>query len=253
MNRLLAGGEPFLLSGGRIGCLLVHGFTGTPAEMRPLGTYLNQQGYNVLGIRLFGHATQPENMIRARRGDWLADVETGLDILRGTCDKVAAVGLSMGGLLALWAGAHKTVEAVVCLSTPLVMPHGGQIRFARALSLFVPFIPKGKPDWHDPEAAAGHVTYPVYPTRTAIEVRDLIRDVRQKLSQIQVPVLVVQARDDKAVPPDSMAIILENVTSTDKQSLWLEDSGHVITRDLQRETVFATTAAFLAQSLGMPR
>jgi carboxylesterase len=253
MTRLLAGGEPFLLSSGRIGCLLIHGFTGTPAEMRPLGIHLNEQGFTALGIRLFGHATRPADMIRARRGDWLADVEAGLDMLRGACDKVAAIGLSMGGLLALWAGSQAAVEAVVCLSTPLAMPHSGQLRFARALSRLVPYVSKGIPDWHDPEAAAGHVTYPVYPTRAAAELRDLIRDVRQTLPKVQVPLLVVQARGDRAVPPDSMAIILENVASADKQSLWLEDSGHVITRDRQRETVFATASAFLAHSMGAPR
>ncbi len=253
MTRLLAGGEPFLLSGGRIGCLLIHGFTGTPAEMRPLGIHLNQQGYTVLGIRLFGHATRPEDMIRARRGDWLTDVEAGMDMLQGACDRVAAVGLSMGGLLALWAGAQAVVGAVVCLSTPMAMPRNGHMRFARALSRLVPYVSKGKPDWHDPEAAPRHVTYPVYPTRAAAELRDLIRDVRQILPKVQVPLLVVQARGDRAVPPDSMAIILENVTSTDKQSLWLEDSGHVITRDRQRQAVFAATSAFLAHSMGAPR
>jgi carboxylesterase len=56
MTRLLTGGEPFLLSGGRIGCLLIHGFTGTPAEMRSLGIHLNQQGYTAWG---FGSSGTP--------------------------------------------------------------------------------------------------------------------------------------------------------------------------------------------------
>jgi carboxylesterase len=252
MTPLLVGGEPFLLPGGRIGCLLIHGFTGTPAEMRPLGVHLNEKGFTVLGIRLFGHATRPEDMIRARRGDWLADVEAGLDMLRDGCDKVAAMGLSMGGLLALWAGAQATVEAVVCLSTPMAMPRGGQMRFARSLSRLVPYVSKGKPDWHDPEAAARHVTYPVYPTRAAAELRDLIREVRQILPEVKVPLLVVQARGDRAVPPDSLAIILENAGSVDKRTLWLEDSGHVITRDRERETVFAAASAFITQAVGAP-
>jgi carboxylesterase len=253
MTDLLAGGEPFLLSGDRIGCLLIHGFTGTPAEMRPLGIHLNGQGYTVLGIRLFGHATRPKDLIRARRKDWQADVEAGLATLRGICDKIVAVGLSMGGLLALWAGEQSGVEAVVCLSTPMTMPRNGLLHFARGLSLVMPYVPKGEPDWHEPEAAAGHVTYPVYPTRPAVEVRDLVREVRRLLPQVQVPLLVIQARGDKAVSPDSMAIILKNVASTDKESLWLEDSGHVITRDRQRDVVCTATAAFVNNYMGAPR
>lgn len=252
MTRLLVGGEPFLLSGDRIGCLLIHGFTGTPAEMRPLGIHLNSQGYTVLGIRLFGHATRPEDMPRARRKDWQADVETGIATLGGMCDKIVAIGLSMGGLLALWAGAQSEVEAAVCLSTPIVMPHNGLLRFGRLLSRVLPYVSKGDPDWHEPEAVAGHVTYPVYPTRAAVEVRDLVHEVRQLLPQVQVPLFVIQARGDKAVSPDSMDIILDHVTSTDKQSLWLEDSGHVITRDRQREAVFTATTAFIKGHVGAP-
>jgi carboxylesterase len=252
MTQLLGGGEPFLLPGGRIGCLLIHGFTGTPAEMRPLGIHLNQQGYSVLGVRLFGHATRPEDMIRARRDDWLADVESGLCILRGESDKVVVTGLSMGGLLALWAGAQAEVDAVICLSTPLGMPRNGRMRFARLLSKFAPFVSKGTPDWRDAEAAKDHVSYPAYPTRPAAELRDLIRQVRQLLPRVRVPLLVIQARGDRAVPPDSMAVILERAASTDKQTLWLEDSGHVITRDRQRQTVFTAASGFIARTLGSP-
>jgi carboxylesterase len=252
MTQILSGGEPFLLSGGRVGCLLMHGFTGTPAEMRPLGIHLNHQGYTVLGIRLFGHATEPVDMIRVRRRDWLADVESGSDVLRGVCDKVVVVGLSMGGLLALWAGAQGTVEAVVCLSTPMMMPRNRLVRFARPLSTLIPYISKGKANWLVPEAAQAHVTYPVYPIRAAAELRELMQDVHQALPKVRAPLLVIQARGDSAVSPDSMAIITENVGSAHKRSLWLEDSGHVITRDRQRETVFAAVSDFIAQAVGAP-
>lgn len=252
MTRLIGGGEPFLFPGGRIGCLLLHGFTGTPAEMRPLGVHLHGRGYTALGIRLFGHATRPDDMIRARWTDWLADVESGLETLRGACDRVIAAGLSMGGLLALWAGAQGTVEAVVCLSTPLKMPRNGRLRFARLLSKLARSVPKGDPDWRDSAAAAGHVTYPAYPTRAVAELRDLIREVRQILPRVQVPLLIVQARGDKAVSPDSMAIIQEHAGTADIQTQWLEDSAHVITRDLQRETVFEVTSGFVARVVGTP-
>jgi len=252
MTRLLPGGEPFFLPGGRTGCLLMHGFTGTPAEMRPLGSFLNTRGFTVLGIRLFAHATRPEDMIRSRWTDWLADVEDGLYVLRGACDRIAAVGLSMGGLLALWAGAQAMVEAVVALSTPMSMPRNGRVHLARSLSKFWRYTPKGVPDWRDTEAAATHVTYPVYPIRAAAELRDLMRETRSILPRVTVPTLTIQARGDRAVPPDSMAVILENIRSKDKQSLWLEDSGHVITRDRQHQLVFNATADFIGQAIGTP-
>ena len=53
--------EPFFFPGGPTGCLLVHGFTGTPKEMRWLGEHLVSQGYAALGVRLAAHATRIED------------------------------------------------------------------------------------------------------------------------------------------------------------------------------------------------
>ncbi|HJU08685.1 MAG TPA: alpha/beta hydrolase, partial [Rhodanobacteraceae bacterium] len=45
----------FLLRGGRAGVLLIHGLTGTPAEMRFVGKGLHRAGYTVYGMQLAGH------------------------------------------------------------------------------------------------------------------------------------------------------------------------------------------------------
>ena len=74
--------EPFFIPGGKTGCLLLHGFTGTPKEMRMLGDSLAESGYTVLAPRHFGHAINPEAMGRARWQDWLASVEDGMNLLR---------------------------------------------------------------------------------------------------------------------------------------------------------------------------
>jgi carboxylesterase len=49
---IIPSAEPFYFPGGKTGCLLVHGFTGSPKEMRWMGEYLAGQGYTVLGVRL---------------------------------------------------------------------------------------------------------------------------------------------------------------------------------------------------------
>ena len=83
MNQIIPGAEPFFFPGGSTGCLLVHGFTGTPKEMRAMGEYLHQRGFSVLGVRLTGHATRPEDLQRARWQDWLLSVEDGWQLLKG--------------------------------------------------------------------------------------------------------------------------------------------------------------------------
>jgi len=54
--------NPFFFEGGEVGCLLVHGFSGSPPEMQPMGDYLAGKGLTVLGVRLAGHGTSPEDM-----------------------------------------------------------------------------------------------------------------------------------------------------------------------------------------------
>ena len=85
MPQLIPTAEPFSLLGDRSkpACLLIHGFTGTPKEMRWMGEYLNEHGYTCLGVRLTGHATDPEDMIRSNWTDWTASVEDGYSLLRG--------------------------------------------------------------------------------------------------------------------------------------------------------------------------
>src|SRR5262249_50914792 len=72
----------FALPGTRgLGCLLVHGFTATPAEMRPLGEALAARGFPVRGVRLAGHGTSVEDLARTGWRDWYASVEHDLGLL----------------------------------------------------------------------------------------------------------------------------------------------------------------------------
>ena len=87
--------EPFFFPGGKTGCVLVHGFTGAPKEMRLMGKHLNGNGVTVIGIRLAGHATQMSDMVRTRWRDWLTSVEDGINLLSDSCDNIFVAGLSM--------------------------------------------------------------------------------------------------------------------------------------------------------------
>src|ERR671918_2213655 len=103
MSQIISTAEPFFFLGdsSKPACLLIHGFTGTPKEMRWMGEYLNQQDYTCLGVRLAGHATHSEDMIRSRWTDWVASVEDGYHVLCGLTDDIFLIGLSMGGALSL--------------------------------------------------------------------------------------------------------------------------------------------------------
>src|SRR3990172_5600646 len=136
--------EPFLLPGqpNQPAILLSHGFTGAPKEMRWMGEYLNKQGFTCLGIRLAGHATRPEDMIRARYTDWMTSIEDGYHLLRGLSEDIFLVGLSMGGALSLLMSTRLDVKGVIAMSTPTRLPRDHSIVAMKLLSLVVPFQPK---------------------------------------------------------------------------------------------------------------
>ena len=93
---IIEGAEPFLMKGGSEGILLIHGFTGVPAELLLMGKFLNRAGYTVLGVRLAGHATNELNLMKTNNEDWFNSVLDGYALLSGLCEKIFVAGHSMG-------------------------------------------------------------------------------------------------------------------------------------------------------------
>jgi carboxylesterase len=236
--------EPFFFPGGKTGCLLVHGFTGSPKEMHWMGEYLAGQGHSVLGIRLAGHATCPEDMVRTRWRDWVASVEDGWNILCGSTQRIFLMGLSMGGVLSLEFASRFPVAGVVTMSTPFAL-HDQRLAFASPLSTIIPHINKGLPDWHNPEAFKDHVEYPYNPTRSIAELIDLLSVMREALPKVTAPVLLVHSHQDGSLPSENMTAIYEHLGSKDKQMMYVENSGHVIPREPERMRVFQAVQAFV--------
>lgn len=243
MNHLTS--APFYFHNHGPACLLIHGFTGAPREMQEMGEHLAQNGCRVLGIRLFGHATQPADMNRARWQDWVANVEDGWYLLGGEQSRPFLIGLSMGGALALLAASRLPTAGVIAMSTPYRLPPDPRLPLLRWLHPVYPFAPKGKPDWVDLSRQHDHVTYPVYPTRALLELEKLLAEMRAALPQVTAPTLLMHAREDQGVAPANMDEIHTRLGSEDKTALLIENSGHVLTRDAARAEVFRLATAFI--------
>jgi carboxylesterase len=237
--------EPFLFPGDETGCLLIHGFTGSPKEMRWMGEFLAARGHTVLGIRLAGHATTPADMVRLKWKDWLASVEDGIHLLRPITKKLYVIGLSMGGALTLLAAARYPITGAICMSVPYDLQPDWRLKYVNVLHRIVPEVPKGKPDWHNPAAGLDHVDYPRYPTLSVGELYQLLAVMRSELPNIQVPVLLVHSHQDTGVLPENMQKVFDHLTTPVKEQLWVEDSGHVIPREPERERVFNAAEAFI--------
>src|SRR5438067_6194255 len=91
---------PFSLGDGEDACLLLHGLTGSPAEVRPVGEALARAGFHAVGPLLPGHGTTPADLETVTRSDMLDAAQEALLSLRGA-RRVYLCGLSMGALLAI--------------------------------------------------------------------------------------------------------------------------------------------------------
>jgi len=244
---LVPDATPFYYPGGSTGCLIIHGFTGSPKEVQPLGKFLADEGYTTLGIRLFAHATSPGDMNRAHWQDWVASVEDGWHILQGAVDSIVLIGLSMGGALALYNAVHLPVDGVVALSTPYSIMPDPRLPILRYVWRLFPYIGKGEPDWQDPVQIKEHFSYDAYPTRSILELNSLLEEMRCVLHQIKVPTLLMHSKLDRGVPPENMPRIYNDLSlpADKKQQVWLQHSGHVLTRDREKTRVFHTVRQFL--------
>lgn len=237
--------EPFFFPGGKTGVLLIHGFTGAPKEMRLMGEALNQRGLTVLGVRLAGHATRPEDLIRSRWQDWMASVEDGINLLKNSCVRIFYAGLSLGGALALTTAARIPPSGVIAMSALYSLPDDWRLNFARPLSHIVPWIKKEPADSTTSDDPHRHVDYPAYPTRSFAEVHDLTKVMHQRLREIKTPVLLVNSKSDTVVPPAHAEKINKLLTTKVVEQLILEKSGHVVTEGEEREIVFETAYQFI--------
>src|SRR3981081_4132643 len=128
--------EPFRLGSGDRGALLLHGFCGTPPEMRGLGEHLAANGFRVHGALLRGHGTTPEDLAATRWTGWGEEAEDQLAPLRPGLTQVFVSGQSMGGALSLiLAARNPEVVAIATLSALVNLGRSTelQIRFGRRL------------------------------------------------------------------------------------------------------------------------
>ncbi len=215
-----------------------------------MGEYLHRQGYTCLGVRLAGHATEPEDMIRSRWTDWAASVEDGYHLLRGVTEDIFLVGLSMGGILSLLMSTRLNVRGVIAMSTPSRLPAEYPVWLLELLSLVVRFRPKTKEapgsGWFDKTAYQNHVAYGKNPVRSAAELKKLILEMQAALSEVNVPVLLMHSRDETYILPDNMETIYAWLVNTiDKTKLYITGSGHVLPRDASRQQVFKSAVEFI--------
>ena len=239
-NTHLEGG-PFFWRAGTTGILLVHGFTATTAEVRPLAQQLNAKGYTVSGPVLPGHNTFPEDINNFKWGDWVSTVADAYQELAATCECVFVGGESTGGLLALHLATQRPEISGVLAYAPALKLNIRPIDQIK-LRLIAPFIPYLKKNVEDDDLP--WKGYTVNPIKGVVQLLKLQKQVLNRLHQIRRPVLIIQGRLDTTVDPCVPQLIYKNIHSTIKEIHWMENSGHCVALDHEMDQVTEITLKF---------
>ncbi len=241
VNPHLQGG-PFDLPGGSPGILLIHGFTATTAEVRPLAERLNQAGYSISAPLLPGHYTHPSDLNRVRWQDWVETVEDAYQALRSRTGQIIVGGESTGGLLSLYlAQRHPEIAALLlyAVALKLNMRPVDELRL-RLAAPFVPWLPKPNMDAHTPWQG-----YPVNPLKGVKQLLALQKEVKPGLHLVTQPALILQGRLDRTVDPHVPQQIASAIRSEVIETHWLDQSAHCIILDREWEQTVTLTLAFL--------
>lgn len=260
----------FFLPGGRSGVLLIHGLTGTPAEMRLVGRGLNRAGFSVLGVQLAGHCGSEADLLATGWADWYASVREGVERLRSQVDHVFVGGLSMGAVLALAAAQDRSlVIAGLALYGTTFVYDGWAIPWIARWSFLLPAYLKlgfgAERRFHETHpygirnerirnrlsvimhsgdsAAAG---LPANPWPSLGQFFLLSRRVRRRLQDVRIPCLLMHAADDDIASIRNAELVARNV-SGQVELVALLNSYHMVTIDQEHDQVITRSAQFFSK------
>jgi carboxylesterase len=245
---ILPGAGGYWFEGNDVGCLLLHGFTGTPQNVRPLADYLARRGLAVSAPRMPGHGTTVADLDRTGPEDWLAAAEQALAELRGRCSAVFVAGISMGGTITLeLARRHADLPGVVVMAAP-VLPLDALEPIVndpdRPVSIPAPWATVGV---LTEDVGVGGIAYLEMPLGALERGMQLMTQVRDGLGEVTAPAMLVYGDADQIVDKANGPFVLENIGSSDKRLLPLADSSHEVTLDVDRERVMVEVYDFIRE------
>lgn len=241
MNKSLS--QPFFFQAGSRAVLLLHGFTGSSADVRMLGRFLEKKGYTTLAPHYKGHGVEPEELITTSPADWWLDVQNAYQQLKDAgYQEIAVAGLSLGGVMALNVAANYPVKGIITMCSPMTMRttdimFEGVLKYARDYKKF-----EGK-EQPQIEAEVALIAEKGMPSLS--QLREFIAQTRKEIDMIYAPILVVQAKNDEVIDIDSANIIYNEIESLEKYIKWYENSRHVITLDQEKDQLHEDIYRFL--------
>jgi carboxylesterase len=232
---------PFSWQAGEQAALLIHGFPGTPAEMRPLGALLHDAGWTVHAPLLPGFGPEIGTLSARSHREWIGAARESYQRLRRQYQSCLIVGNSMGAALAMIVAAEQPPAGLVLIAPFLRFAAGWHHFFWPILKRIVREIrPFQHADFASPEIRRAvarmfqdanpdsaevqrFVRAISVPTGALDQVREIGRAATRTTARLQPPILILQGRSDGIVPPHRTRALRQRL----RGSAYVElDAGH---------------------------
>ncbi len=229
----------------RPGALVLHGLTGSTQSVAGLRAALEAAGFEVEAPMLPGHGTTPEDLAGCGWDDWVAAAEDAYQRAR----PVVAVGLSMGAALAAGIAAGHSEVTGLAVVNPVVDPPAPSFQelLVSLLDAGERFLPGIGGDIADP--GTEEVAYDRLPVAALLSMSRGLETLRPRLGDVRCPVLILTSRHDHVVPTVS-SDLLAGAVSGPVERVWLENSRHVATLDLDRHELERRVVDFASRLVG---
>ncbi|MGI6545131.1 MAG: alpha/beta hydrolase [Fastidiosipilaceae bacterium] len=230
--------------------LCVHGFMGSPRQFDDLLAALDDQSWDVRNLLLPGHSAGVREFATSGPAVWISAVEDCLEELRRSYENIVIWTHSMGGMLAIIAAAKNSarIRRIVAIALPIRLRlsfTGIRINLSALL---------GKKQSKDPRVVAavelrgvGDVTWlnaaRLLPNVKRLRI-DLVRRTTETVTDLDVPLTVVNSMADETVPHSATKVIRR--LRPDARVMILQQSSHFwFTEEEKRVLVGAMDDAML--------
>lgn len=230
--------------------ILVHGFTGTPDNLRELAHFLADKGITVKAPLLAGHGRTWQDLEKCTCYDWWQSLHEEIKWAGERFENVFLIGNSFGANLCLDMAARypETVKGVIALGVSIFFRNdffGKHVVLPLHHFFFkkyrIGFIKKEH--WDEYERNGSYITVP---TKALKEFFKFIKYyTKRELGKVKVPALIIHSHDDEVIHPLSSQYVYDRLGSVDKELLYLDDINHNPLESRMKNFIFKKIDEFI--------